>query len=152
MGLLDDYQKMVEEDKQNLNDNAPVEGLEMTADELEEYKKRLNEMRKEIEENEDCSVDCEKACNNTVSDPYERIFENDLKTECVKVTPMVKKAYCPECGKEIINTLPPMYNPFSFEKLNRFECDCGWKANLEYSYPRVVFVTDSGEEIEAFAK
>lgn len=150
MGLLDDYQKMVEENKQNLNDNAPVDGLEMTADEMEEYKKRLNEMRKEIEENKDYGVDCEKCCE--VEDPYMKVAEKDIKTEYAKVTPMVKKAYCPECGKEIINTYPPMYNPFSFEKINRFECDCGWKANLEYSYPRVVFVTDSGEEIEAFAK
>ena len=150
MGLLDDYQKMVEEDKQNLNDNAPVDGIEMTEEEQKLYEKRLNEMREEIDKNEDCGINCEKCCE--VEDPYVKVAEKDIKTEFVKVTPMVKKAYCPECGKEIINTLPPMYNPFSFEKLNRFECDCGWKANLEYSYPRVVFVTDSGEEIEAFAK
>lgn len=152
MGLLDDYQKMVEEDEKNLNNNAPVDGIEMTEDEMKEYEKRLNKMREEIKNNEDCGIDCEKAYENSFQDPYEKINESDLKTEYVKVTPMVKRAYCPKCGKEIINTLPPMYNPFSFEKINRFDCDCGWKANLEYSYPRVVFVTENGTQIEAYAK
>ena len=63
MGLLDDYQKMVEEDEKNLNNNAPVDGIEMTEEEMKEYEKRLNKMREEIKNNEDCGVDCEKAWN-----------------------------------------------------------------------------------------
>lgn len=150
MGNLDEYQKAVEEDKQNLNNDAPADDVEMSAEEYKEYEKRLSEMRDGIYNNEDCGVDCEECY--TIQDPYTKVNESDLKTEYVKVTPMVKRAYCPECGKEIVNTLPTMYNPFSFEKINRFECECGWKANLEYSYPRVVFVMDNGTQIEAFAK
>jgi len=152
MGLLDDYQKMVEEDEKNLNNNAPVDGIEMSEEEMKAYEKRLNEMRDEIKNNKDCGIDCEKAYENSFSDPYEKVAENELKTEYTKVTPMVKRAYCPKCGKEIINIVPPLYSPFNFEKVNRFECDCGWKANLEYSYPRVIFVADNGEQIEAYAK
>ena len=152
MGLLDDYQKMVEEDEKNLNNNAPMDGLEMSDEEMKAYEKRLNEMREEIKNNDDCGVDCKKAYENSFQKKKKKITESDLKTEYVKVTPMVKRAYCPKCGKEIINTLPPLYSPFSFEKINRFDCDCGWKANLEYSYPRVVFITDNGEQIDAYAK
>lgn len=152
MGILDDYKQAVEEDAQNLNNDAPMEGFEMTEEERKEYEKHLNEMREQIKNNEDCGIDCEKAYNKEFIDPYVKVEEKDLKTDYVKVTPMVKRAYCPECGKEIVNTIPSMYNPFSFEKVNRFECDCGWKANLPYSYPRVVFVTENGVQIEAFAK
>lgn len=151
MGLLDDYQKMVEEDEKNLNNNAPMDGLEMSDEEMKAYEKRLNEMREEIKANDDCGIDCEKAWNKEVR-PLDKYKEEDLKTEYVKVTPMVKRAYCPECGKEIINRGPVMYNPFNFEKTCPHVCECGWKGDLEYSYPRVVFVTENGTQIEAYAK
>ena len=152
MGLLDDYQKMVEEDKQNLNDNAPVDGIEMTEEEQKQYEKRLNEMREEIDKNEDCGINCEKAWNKEIR-PLDKYKEEDLKTEwSIVVTPMIKRAYCPECGKEIISRGPVMYNPFTFEKTCPHKCECGWRGDLEYSYPRVVFVTENGEQIEAYAK
>lgn len=151
MGLLDEYQKMVKEDEKNLNNDAPVDGVEMTEEEMKAYEKRLNEMRDEINNNDDCGIDCEKAWNNSIK-PLDKCKEEDLKTNYVKVTPMVKKAYCPECGKEIISHGPVMYNPFNFEKTCPYKCECGWKGDLEYSYPRVVFVTDDGTQIEAYAK
>ena len=144
MGLLDDYQKMVEEDEKNLNNNAPADGIEMTEEEMKEYEKRLNEMRDEMKNDENYTFEMVK--------PLEKVNENSLKTEYVKVTPMVKKAYCPECGKEIVSNAPTMFNPFTLEKNNPYKCECGWKADLEYSYPRVVFVTDNGTQIEAYAK
>ena len=105
MGLLDDYQKMVEEDEKNLNNNAPMDGFEMSDEEMKAYEKRLNEMREEIKANDDCGIDCEKAWNKEVR-PLDKYKEEDLKTNYVKVTPMVKRAYCPECGKEIISRGP----------------------------------------------
>lgn len=152
MGILDEYKKAVEADVKNQNNDAPVEFYcdEMTEEEHKMYEKRLNEMREEISKNDNFGVDCEKAFS--VEDPYEKVDEKCLKIDSVKATAMIKKAYCPKCGKEIVNTIPPLYNPFNYEKVNRFECDCGWKANIEYSYPRVVFVTDDGTEIEAFSK
>lgn len=152
MNLLDEHQKMVAEDELNQNNYGPIDGVKLSDEEVKEFEKRLNEMREQIKNNEDCGIDVEKACNKEFVDPYEKVDEKDLKTEYVKVTPMVKRAYCPKCGAEIINNIPSMYNPFSFEKINRFECDCGWQANLPYSYPRVVFVTENGVQIDAFAK
>lgn len=150
MGLLEDYQKMVEEDEKNLNNNAPVDGIEMTDEEMKMYEKKLNEMREKIK-NDDGIFDGKNDCDAEIK-PLSKYKEEDLKTEYVKVTPMVKRAYCPECGKEIINRGPVMYNPFTFEKTCPHKCECGWKGDLEYAYPRVVFVTENGTQIEAYAK
>ena len=150
MGILDDYVKMAEEDKANLNNDAPVEGVRMTDEEYKMYEKRLNEMRDEID-NSDCSVDCEKAWNGGVK-PLDKCKESDLKIESLKVTPVVKVAHCPVCGKEIISRGPVMYNPFTYEKSCPHVCECGWKADLEFSYPRVVFVLEDGTEVEAYTK
>jgi hypothetical protein len=150
MGLLDDYKKMVEEDEKNLNNDAPVDGIEMTDEEMKMYEKKLNEMREEIKNN-DYMVDGKNDYDAEIK-PLTKYKEEDLKTEYVKVTPMVKRAYCPECGKEIVNRGPVMYNPFTFEKTCPHKCECGWKGDLEYAYPRVVFVTENGTQIEAYAK
>lgn len=150
MGLLDDYKKMVEEDEKNLNNDAPVDGIEMTDEEMKMYEKKLNEMREKIK-NDDCMDDGKNDCDAEIK-PLTKYKEEDLKTEYVKVMPMVKRAYCPECGKEIVNRGPVMYNPFTFDKTCPHKCECGWKGDLEYAYPRVVFVTENGTQIEAYAK
>ena len=106
----------------------------------------FNSIEKQI--NNDCKCDCDAPTPKTL----DKFYEEDLKTEYVKVTPMVKRAYCPECGKEIISRGPVMYNPFSFEKTCPHVCDCGWRGDLEYAYPRVVFVMENGTQIEAYAK
>lgn len=106
----------------------------------------FNSIEKQI--NNDCKCDCDAPTPKTL----DKFYEEDLKTEYVKVAPMVKRAYCPECGKEIISRGPVMYNPFSFEKTCPHVCDCGWRGDLEYAYPRVVFVMENGTQIEAYAK
>lgn len=113
--------------------------IEIGEDEYKLFEKQINN---------DCNCDCDAPTPKTL----DKFYEEDLKTEYVKVTPMVKRAYCPECGKEIISRGPVMYNPFSFEKTCSHVCDCGWKGDLEYSYPRVVFVMENGTQIEAYAK
>lgn len=84
--------------------------------------------------------------------PLDDVKEDDLRTECVKTTPVVKRAYCPKCGKEIVSRGPVMYNPYTYEASSPYICECGWKANLEYSYPRVSFMLEDGTLIEAYAK
>ena len=116
-------------------------GIEIGKDEFKSIEKQINN---------DCNYGCD--CETITPKALEKFYEEDLKTEYVKVTPMVKRAYCPECGKEIISRGPVMYNPFSFEKTCPHVCDCGWKGDLEYSYPRVVFVMENGTQIEAYAK
>lgn len=155
MSILDEYKKAAEEDEKALDSNPPIDGVDMTAEETDAYKKRLSEMRQQIKENEDYGISDE--LKDEVKDAmanelvFEDFKEKDLKIETVNVMPIIKRAYCPKCGKEIVNRIPTMYNPFTFEQINRYVCDCGWKANLPYSYPHVTFVTDNGEQIDAFA-
>jgi predicted RNA-binding Zn-ribbon protein involved in translation (DUF1610 family) len=87
-------------------------------------------------------------------DPYASVVkESDIKTERIDVRPVLVKGYCPKCGKEIVSVCPPMYNPFTFEKRNVHKCgNCGWTGNLEYSYPRIVFVDANNNEYEAYTK
>lgn len=74
-----------------------------------------------------------------------------LKTEEVK--PVMKRAYCPKCGHEIVSTTPVMFNPYLGVKICRYDCPkCGAKYNLEYSYPRVAYVNSQGEEVNAFGQ
>lgn len=93
-------------------------------------------------------LDCEQA------DPYKIVVkESEIKTEKIDVRPVLVKGYCPKCGKEIVSICPPMYNPFTFEKRNVHKCgNCGWTGNLEYSYPRIVFVDADNNEYEAYTK
>lgn len=77
--------------------------------------------------------------------------KNMLKIE--EVRPVMKHAYCPKCGKEIVSTLPVMFNAFSGEKIGRYDCPhCGAKWNLEFAYPRVAYINSRGEEVNAFAQ
>lgn len=62
----------------------------------------------------------------------------------------VKHAFCPECGEELISDLPPMYNPFTRERQCIHKCGkCNKTYNLDYSYPRFVFLDENSNEIFA---
>mgnify|MGYP003547409827 FL=1 len=88
-----------------------------------------------------------------ITEKYKKFHENELKIENITdFTPVVKRAYCPQCGKEIINDFPVVFNPYTFEKFCKYDCTCGWYANLDYSYPRLVAKLNNGEEIEVFVK
>jgi rRNA maturation protein Nop10 len=66
---------------------------------------------------------------------------------------IVKHAYCSECGEELISNAPPMFNPFTFERVCKHTCTkCGAIFNLEYAYPRLAFMNNKGEEIPAFTR
>lgn len=94
-----------------------------------------------------------KQNEGNISEKYKKYHENELKIENITdFTPIVKRAYCPQCGKEIINDFPVVFNPYTFEKFCKYDCTCGWSANLDYSYPRLVAKLNNGEEIEVFVK
>ena len=50
-------------------------------------------------------------------------------------------------------SIPGMFNPFTFEKVCKHTCKkCGKNYNLEFAYPRLVFLDNNGEEIPAFTR
>lgn len=66
------------------------------------------------------------------------------------VSIVVEHTFCPKCGEELISQGPPMYNPFTLEKICKVDCKCGYKANLKHSYPRIVLKNEQGEEVKAW--
>lgn len=110
----------------------------------EAVRKRMAEIRQD-------GLMIENQYQNAMS-KIDTLTEKEMNNkDCIKISNLsrieVKHAYCPECGKELINKYPPMFNPFTHEKQCIHECECGKKYNLEYSYPRIVFYDEEGNEI-----
>lgn len=146
--ILERYRKQLELDKFNEDNELPVNGYDIDEKTFDRgaYEQRLNELR-----NNDLSM--EKSYENAMKKII-KLTESELEVKDVlktsEITKIgVKHAYCPECGKELINKYPPMFNPFTHEKQCIHECECGLKYNLEYSYPRVVFYGEDNKEIMA---
>ena len=58
-----------------------------------------------------------------------------------------------ECDEELISNAPPMFNPFTFERICKHTCTkCGKIYNLEFAYPRLAFINNNGEELPAFTR
>ena len=159
--ILEDFKRAYAEDQAKLNDDLPTDGTPMSVKDTEAYKNALKKMREDIAK-EDANPteipveidhsDQQQQMMERFEEKYPRVSENDLTIATQKVTPMIKHAFCPNCHREIINKTPTMFNPFTMDKINRYDCECGWTANLEYAYPRVVFMTEDNNEIEAYAK
>lgn len=139
--ILDNYKKQLEEDKTNFNEEELLDTVgSETVKAVQELKNDPNDMeniykafQKEFPKMAETEFD-EKG--NTFTDRGATIY--------------IKHVYCPNCGKELISKSPIMYNPFTLEKVAKHECSCGFKANLEHAYPRIMFIDQNGEEIKAF--
>lgn len=149
MGILDDYKAQLEEDRKNENKNFP-EDSKLNESQREEYEKCLNELRNNTNDIEQVY----KRKKAEMKQMTEALMEDEnlIKNEEVKKV-VVKHAYCEECGEELISDAPPMFNPFTFEKVCKHTCKkCGKNYNLEFAYPRLVFLDNNGEEIPAFTR
>ena len=149
MGILDKYKAQLEEDKKNENVSFP-EGSQLKEEQREEYVKTLKELRNN-------SNDMENNYRKKMAE-MKRMSENDMESnklisnETVEKV-IVKHAYCEECGEELISNAPPMFNPFTFERVCKHTCTkCGKIYNLEFAYPRLAFFNNKGEELPAFTR
>ena len=149
MGILDKYKAQLEEDKKNENVSFP-EGSQLKEEQREEYVKALKELRNN-------SNDMENTYRAKMAE-MKQMSENDMENnnlinnETVEQV-IVKHAYCEECGEELISNVPPMFNPFTFERVCKHTCKkCGKIYNLEFAYPRLAFINNKGEELPAFTR
>lgn len=147
--ILENYKKQCEIDKKNINNDLPLDNDEMIDNskiDMKEYEKTLNKLRH--------SEDDMEQKYNKFHEKYIKISESQLKNdgniidEDIKI--IVRRAYCPVCGKELVSQFPIIYNPFTKEKIAKYDCECGFTANLEYAYPRMVFIDKEGNEIKVF--
>ena len=163
MGILDSFRRQKEIDK--LSENYYTEGVEnMTPEELEKYKKTVDEMREKMES--PVHTDGTKIVNksypnfdsNVSHEEYEKILEKNLtiedeflfKTE-TGYSVFLRHAKCPECGTEVISKTPTLYNQFNFEHFSNFTCGCCQKNFcFEYSYPRIVMLDLDNNEVKYY--
>lgn len=141
MGILDNYLAAASEDRENTLNEENLDLSEYEQDvqtELEKLRNDPNDMMNQFMQN------------------YPQVSEQEMiEGKLVKdspVTPVVRRVYCPECGKELTSKNPLMLNPFTGQRIAKHECSCGYKANLEYAYPRIVFVDENNEEVMAFSR
>lgn len=145
--ILDRYMKQVEEDKANENYELP-DGFDINVDEnyKEQYKQELDKQRGDIFANEQ---QYEAQLKKSLIKISEEKGANSISEEKIdRIT--VKHFYCPECGEELVSKAPPMFNPFTMERICLHECKCGKRYNLDYAYPRFVMYNKEGEEIKAY--
>lgn len=149
MGILDKYKEQLEKDRKNENVSFP-EGSQLKEEQREEYVKALKELRNNSNDMENIYL--------TKMAEMKKMSENDMESnklisdETVEKV-IVKHAYCEECGEELISNAPPMFNPFTFERVCKHTCaKCGKIYNLEFAYPRLAFINNKGEEIPAFTR
>lgn len=149
MGILDKYKAQLEEDKKNENVSFP-EGSHLKEEQKEEYIKTLQELRNH-------SNDMENTYRTKMAE-MKQMSENDMESNKLINNEMVEKvivkhAYCEECGEELISNAPPLFNPFTFERVCKHTCaKCGKIYNLEFAYPRLAFIDNKGEELPAFTR
>ena len=140
--ILDKFREQYEQDKLNENYDLPTDSLPM--DDVEGYKKKLDELRNDENDME--------AQFKKYAEAYKNVSESELKTEIFNPMVAVKRAYCPKCGKEIICKHPVMFNAWTGEKIVRYDCECGETMNLEYAYPRVIYLDNDMNEMKVWGE
>lgn len=166
MGILDQYRKAIKEEENDMR--YPLNG-ELSEDDREAYESVLKKMRhgtfSQDEVNEainNSKHNMEELCGthdggvneNAMRMQLTKLTDYELNEKgLLKSTPVtdikIMRAYCPKCGKELISKAPPMYNPFTMEKVCMHEC-CGIKYNLDKSYPHISIYGEDGEEVTAY--
>lgn len=144
--ILAEYKKQLEIDKQQENYDLPegVSENQFTEEMKEAYRKEVDKLRGNAD-------DLEQVYNR-FHDTYRKFSDEEVNQRCKdeEVKTIIRRAFCPECGREIISKLPVMFNPYTGEKIARYDCECGAKFNMEHSYPRIVYINNDGVEINAF--
>lgn len=149
MGILDNYKKQLEIDKEKENNDFP-EDSSLSEEQRKDYEKCLNELRNHSE-------DMENVYQRKKAEMRQLKEEDMNKSGLIKGEDIhrviVVHAFCEDCGEELISNAPPMFNPFTFEKVCKHVCSkCGKIYNLEYAYPRLGFLNENNEEIKAFTQ
>lgn len=145
--ILDRYKQQLAEDRNNEDYNLPQDfDAIVDSSYRDKYKEELNKQRNDILGNEQqYNAQLKK---NVIVLHEEDSTDAIVKEEVDKI--VVKHFYCPECGEELISNAPPMFNPFTMERICFHECKCGKKYNLDYAYPRFILYNKEGEEIKAY--
>lgn len=167
--ILDRYKEQYAIDKLNENSDLPDGINEDSGIDIEGYRSALDSMRRDMDasikdmvnsakvksdEKVPDVVDLNEVNYKRFKDEYEKITEDKLDeggfTRIEGMNAVIKRAFCPVCGMEIKSTMPLMINPYTMERIARYDCPCGHKMNLDHAYPRLVFMNGLHEEIKVY--
>ena len=152
VGILQRFQQQKAEDDRRAANNTdyPVDSMLTEEEKLanrEQYQQELNRLRNDPNDIENRR---RQLIKNVVTE--ESLHEQDCLEIDNDVRIVVLHARCPNCGAELTTDKPKMFNPYTGESLALHKCSqCGKEYNLEYAYPRVVFVDSQNHIIKAFA-
>lgn len=166
--ILEQYKEQFEKDKMNEDFELPTDSLDKSVN-MDEYRDALKSMRRELDDNIQEMInksnkaqpetvleetDVMEQSYNRFKDAYEKVTEEDLANKQLlrseKFLATIKHAFCPYCGAEIKSAFPVMINPYTMERIARYDCKCGAKLNLDHAYPRLVFYNSDREEIKVY--
>lgn len=142
--ILDKYKEQLRIDEENQNLDFPT-GSPLNEGQRSAYEEEVQRLRND-------GKNYEKQMTKTLTrlSEYELEETNFITNEQI-TNVVVKHVYCPECGEELISKAPPMFNPFTYERICLHECSkCGKKYNLDYAYPRFVLYNSENKEIKAY--
>lgn len=146
MGIIDEYMAQMAKEKNLLADKQREGEVEILEEEYnEDLEAKIAELRNDPND-----------MMNMFYREYKKVTEEELlEQNLIKdetVTPMVRRAYCPKCGKELVSKSPLLINPYTNERIAKHECECGYKANLDYAYPRICFMDKDNNEVIAYSR
>jgi hypothetical protein len=166
--ILEQYKEQFAKDKMNEDFELPTDSLDKSVN-MNEYRDALKSMRRELDDNIQEMInksnkaqpetvleetDVMEQSYNRFKDAYEKVTEEDLSNKQLlrseKFLATIKHAFCPYCGAEIKSAFPVMINPYTMERIARYDCKCGAKLNLDHAYPRLVFYNSDREEIKVY--
>ena len=149
MGILEQYKVQLAKDRENENNDFP-EDSNLNETQRSEYIKRLQELRNNENDMENVHRKVMSQMKQMTEEEMEAAnmfkIDEDIKFQ-------VKHVYCEECGEELISNSPPLFNPFTFEKICKHTCTkCGKIYNFDYAYPRLAVFDNNGNEIPVFLR
>lgn len=130
--ILDMYMRQVNIDESTDNPNATI-GEKID----DEIAAAMREMRSS-----------ELDMVNSYRNNYPNADMTTFKSEISPIKVGIKRIYCPKCGKEVVTTAPERKNPVTGEVIQRFDCECGYKCNLDSKYPKLVYLDEDNNEIK----
>lgn len=146
MGIIDEYMAQMAKEKNLLADKQREGEIETLKEEYnEDLEAKIAELRNDPND-----------MMNMFYREYKKVTEEELlEQNLVKdetVTPIVRRVFCPNCGKELVSKSPLLINPYTNERIAKHECECGYKANLDYAYPRICFMDKENNEVIAYSR
>lgn len=147
--ILESYKRQCEIDKNKEDNELPLNNDEFVDNSKIDKNEYIKELSKLRNSENDMEIKYKKFHEKYVKiSESQLIKDGNIKDDEIKI--IVRRAYCPVCGKELVSQFPVIYNPFTKEKIAKYDCECGFTANLEYAYPRMVFIDKEGKEIKVF--